>query len=506
VKKYQLVCLLCLISSANGQNQVDLRTQSKNVDFSGATSTIPAKSGTTLPATCNLGELFFKTNNTPGQNLYVCSPANSWTQILGASTGTVSTATSGQFGYYSANGSTIVGHTLIPSDIPTLSYQAPLTFTGNGAKTASSTGTTVNNDCAKWDPSSNIIDSGSPCANVASGTSGQFAFYSSSGTALTAHTLAAADIPALSYQSPLTFTGTGSKTASSTGSLITNDCAKWDVNGNVIDSGSPCANVASGTAGQFAFYSANGSALSAHSLTATDIPALSYQAPLTFTGNGTKTASSTGTVTANNCAKWDASGNVIDAGAPCGSGTSSGISAPSSTIVGAVPQYGNTTGTALSAGLGVVTAVGSTGSDSNIPTEKSVRTAISTAVTGSGNLPAATGTAGYLITNGTSASWGNIVTGASGALDCASTAGVCDIVTAVVPLKASANVFTGVNKFAQLQISLYTVAALPTCNSSFEGQMEGVTDAASPAYLATVTGGGSVHVPVYCNGTSWVAH
>jgi len=36
--------------------------------------------------------------------------------------------------------------------------------------------------------------------------------------------------------------------------------------------------------------------------------------------------------------------------------------------------------------------------------------------------------------------------------------------------------------------------------------MAGVTDAASPSYLATVVGGGTVHVPVYCNGTNWVAH
>jgi hypothetical protein len=108
--------------------------------------------------------------------------------------------------------------------------------------------------------------------------------------------------------------------------------------------------------------------------------------------------------------------------------------------------------------------------------------------------------------NGGSGSGGTITTGSSGALDCATTPGVCDIVTAIVPLKSSANIFTGVNKFSQLQTSLYTVANLPTCNSSFEGQMEGVIDATSPSYLATVVGGGSTHLPVYCNGTNWVVH
>jgi hypothetical protein len=532
VKKYQFVHLLWLISYMNGQNLVDLRTQTKNVDFSSAVSTIPAKSGTALPATCNPGEMFFNTTGAPGQNLYTCAPANTWTLLAGGSTstnGTVSTATAGQFGYYAANGSTIGGrtlvagdipalnyqplltftgtgaktatstgslvasdcakwdvsgniidagspcasvasgslgqfafyaangsaltaHTLAASDIPALSYQAPLTFTGTGTKAASSTGTLVSNDCAKWDASGNVIDSGAPCAtgsaNVGTGSAGQFAFYAANGSALTAHTLAASDIPALSYQAPLTFTGTGTKVANSTGTLVSNDCAKWDANGNAIDSGAPCASVATGSAGQFAFYSANGSALAAHTLAASDIPALSYQAPLTFTGTGINTASSTGTLVSNDCAKWDASGNVVDAGAPCGSGTGGGISAPSSTTVGNLPQFSNTTGTALSAGLGVVTSVGTPGLDTNVPTEKSVRTAIAAAAAAAGNLPAETGTASYLITDGATASWGDIATGGSGALDCASTPGVCDIVTALVPLKASANAWTGANDFS----------------------------------------------------------
>jgi hypothetical protein len=146
---------------------------------------------------------------------------------------------------------------------------------------------------------------------------------------------------------------------------------------------------------------------------------------------------------------WDANGNVVDAGAACGSGGGGGgISAPSSTTVGNVPQFSNTTGTAVSTGLGVVTTVGSPGADTNLPTEKSVRTAINTALGGSGNLPSQTGTAGYLTTNGSTASWGNIATGGSGALDCATVPGVCDIVTAIVPLKPAANAWTGANDFS----------------------------------------------------------
>jgi hypothetical protein len=131
-----------------------------------------------------------------------------------------------------------------------------------------------------------------------------------------------------------------------------------------------------------------------------------------------------------------------------GSATGGGISAPSSTTVGNVPQFSNTKGTALSAGLGVVTTVGSPGANTNIPTEKSVRAAIAAAVTGSGGLPAPTGAAGYLTTNGATPSWGNITTGGSGALDCATVSGVCDIATAIIPLKPAANAWTGANDFS----------------------------------------------------------
>jgi len=109
------------------------------------------------------------------------------------------------------------------------------------------------------------------------------------------------------------------------------------------------------------------------------------------------------------------------------------------------------------------------------------------------------GSAGALTAGGSGALC--IGTGCSGG-----TPTTIDVVTSVVPLLAAANTFTGVNKFQQLQTNINSVATLPPCNATFEGQMESVNDAVSPSYLGTVTGGGSAHVPVYCNGTSWVAH
>jgi len=66
-----------------GQTQVDLRTQSKNVDFSSAAETRPVKTGTILPATCAIGDVYFKSDVTAGLNLYGCTANNTWMQQIG---------------------------------------------------------------------------------------------------------------------------------------------------------------------------------------------------------------------------------------------------------------------------------------------------------------------------------------------------------------------------------------------------------------------------------------
>ena len=332
MKKHQLATLLWLVSSiCSGQTLVDVKTQTKNVDFSGAASTIPARSGSSVPATCKLGEMFFNTSNAPGQNLYLCAPANTWTVLAGGSgstVGTVLSATTGQFAYYSANGSTVSGHTLVAGDIPPLNYQPLLTFTGTGAKTASSTGAVTANNCAKWDASGNIIDSGAPCgtgsgsgggssafSSLTSGTNTAAAMLIGSGASLavtgsgtiaatsvpasgvtglapsatsdttnagniTSGTLSASRLPATALTST-SATGTGSKFASATAAGATNNCAKWDVNGNIVDAGIPCSNgnfpsLGGGTNNSGAFIVGSGASLSATgtgSIAATSIPA-----------------------------------------------------------------------------------------------------------------------------------------------------------------------------------------------------------------------------------------
>jgi hypothetical protein len=64
---------------------VDLRTQVKSIDFSGANYTRPFKVGVSLPVSCQVGEGFFKSDAPAPHNLYLCGPANTWTQVSPAS-------------------------------------------------------------------------------------------------------------------------------------------------------------------------------------------------------------------------------------------------------------------------------------------------------------------------------------------------------------------------------------------------------------------------------------
>ena len=84
IMKLQTV-IMCSLAAATlagtgaAQTRVDLRTQGKSVDFSSANSTSPSKTGTQLPAACQIGATFVKTDAPAGQNWYVCTSANIWT-------------------------------------------------------------------------------------------------------------------------------------------------------------------------------------------------------------------------------------------------------------------------------------------------------------------------------------------------------------------------------------------------------------------------------------------
>lgn len=49
-------------------------------DATGASSTAPIKAGTSLPASCAVGDLYFKSNATAAKVQYACTATNTWTQ------------------------------------------------------------------------------------------------------------------------------------------------------------------------------------------------------------------------------------------------------------------------------------------------------------------------------------------------------------------------------------------------------------------------------------------
>jgi hypothetical protein len=61
-------------------------------------------------------------------------------------------------------------------------------------------------------------------------------------------------------------------------------------------------------------------------------------------------------------------------------------------------------------------------------------------------------------------------------------------------------------QYGTLSLPTTTVASLPTCGPAERGLLYSVSDALPPTYNARVVGGGSIAIPVYCNGSTWTAH
>jgi hypothetical protein len=78
-----LLGTVALSGVLGAQTAVDLRAQSRNVDFSAAVSTKPFKTGAVLPSTCATGATFFHTGAPAGKNLYACTATNTWTALAG---------------------------------------------------------------------------------------------------------------------------------------------------------------------------------------------------------------------------------------------------------------------------------------------------------------------------------------------------------------------------------------------------------------------------------------
>ena len=73
---------------------------------------------------------------------------------------------------------------------------------------------------------------------------------------------------------------------------------------------------------------------------------------------------------------------------------------------------------------------------------------------------------------------------------------------------AGAATFTGgLTSTLPVPLPSYTVATLPTCSSTVNTYaLAVVTDATTPTYNGTLTGGSTVIVPVFCSGAAWKSH
>lgn len=82
--------LLGLIAvSAIAQTTSNLTINSGTIDFGSAIHVLPAPKGlaASKPATCTVGEMYFATDATAGQNWYFCTATNVWTQQLNSGGG-----------------------------------------------------------------------------------------------------------------------------------------------------------------------------------------------------------------------------------------------------------------------------------------------------------------------------------------------------------------------------------------------------------------------------------
>lgn len=81
---------------AFGQTQVDVKTQTRNVNLSSASFVIPFPTGTALPSTCSTGSMFFNSAAPAGSNLYGCVATNLWAVQAGSAAATAGLLTATQ--------------------------------------------------------------------------------------------------------------------------------------------------------------------------------------------------------------------------------------------------------------------------------------------------------------------------------------------------------------------------------------------------------------------------
>ena len=75
------VWMVALAVGVYAQTSINLATQGRNADFSSFSFTRPMSVGNAVPATCQVGQLFFDSATFPGANIFGCTAENVWTNF-----------------------------------------------------------------------------------------------------------------------------------------------------------------------------------------------------------------------------------------------------------------------------------------------------------------------------------------------------------------------------------------------------------------------------------------
>jgi len=304
-----------------GQSKIHLPTQGREADFSAYPRTKPARVVAALPASCTSGEAAVVTAGSAA-GFYVCNEAGAW--VAAAPHGHQLSEVSGVSGKQGTG-------TLL------------LAFGG---------GTVQAGDCAQFDANGNLVSANAPCGAGAENFSLNFTTATvlnldhnletqsvlvgctdSAGQTVIPDSVRVVDANRV----------TVSFLVAQSGRCVVNATGGGGSSGGAVSSVFGRTGTVTAQAGDYSFSQIAGQL------------ALSQIAPSALQGNGSKIQLFSGTAAANDCAKFDANGNVVSAGAACGTG-SGDVSGPVGSADGEVALFQGTSGKTLkrASGSGVV--------------------------------------------------------------------------------------------------------------------------------------------------------
>lgn len=311
------------LAAAWGQTTVHLPSQGRTADFSGYPQTKPARVVTSLPASCTPGEAVV-VGGGAAAGFYVCNGAGAW--VAAAPHGHSLADISGVAGKQGTG-------TLLQA------------FGGGSVQTG---------DCAEFDANGNLISAGKPCGgepNFSYSFTGQTVVVLNHGLGTRSVLAGCVDendqtvIPnRLQVLDENRVQAEFSQPQS--GRCVVNASGGGGSGSGAVSSVFGRTGAVTAQAGDYSFSQIGG------------YLALGQISPSALQGNGPKIQLFSGTAAANDCAKFDANGNLVSAGAACGTGNGD-VVGPTGSADGELALFSGTSGKVLkrASGSGVARLV-----------------------------------------------------------------------------------------------------------------------------------------------------